>query len=141
MKLGWQFTRFGLVGVLNTAIQYAVFAILFRLAGLPMLLSSALGYLAGLLNSYYVNRKWTFAMREGGNRVEFARFLVVNLLAMGMNLLALKVLVARFGMLPEAAQILAIGASLVVNFAGNRWWTFRTAEAAPEPDTNGADGE
>ena len=58
---------------------------------------------------------------------------------MGVNVLTLKVLVAIVGILPEVAQVLAIGASLIVNFVGNKWWTFRDddqrATSSPAPGT------
>lgn len=126
MRLEAQFLRFCLIGGLNTAIQYVVFLLLFRLLGVPMVLSSAIGYVAGILNSYALNRRLTFQVRHRWSVGEFTRFVVINLVAMGANLGLLKLLVARFGMLPELAQIVAIGGSLVVNFAGNKWWTFRT---------------
>jgi len=132
MKIGPQFLKFGLVGGLNTGIQYGVWWLLFRLLGVPMLVASGLGYTAGIVNSYFLNRSWTFKAAGNRNAGEFGKFVVVNLVAMGMNLLALKFLVDGARLKPEIAQVLAIGASLVVNFAGNRIWTFRekTGESA-----------
>lgn len=125
MRIGSQFVKFGLVGVLNTAIQYAVFVGLFRFANVPMVLASGIGYVAGILNSYFLNRVWTFRVQRARTNAEFARFLLVNLLAMGVNLLTLKALVSWVGLVPELAQVGAIFSSLVVNFAGNKLWTFR----------------
>lgn len=141
MKTGTQFLRFGLVGGLNTAIQYGVFIVLFRLAGVPMVAASAVGYVAGIVNSYFINRSWTFKMAGGKSTGEFAKFLCVNLLAMGMNLLTLKLLVAQVGISPELAQVGAIGSSLVVNFAGNKLWTFRGPGVASQPAGEGAEIE
>ncbi len=128
MKTGKQFIRFGIVGVLNTAVQFVVFSALFRLFSLPMLLASGIGYLAGIVNSYLLNRVWTFEVSNQRRTSEFMRFVAVNLVAMGVNLGVLKILVESRDLVPEVAQVLAIGSSLVVNFCGNKWWTFR------EPD-------
>ncbi len=103
-----------------------------------MMLASGTGYLAGIVNSYFINRAWTFRMDRSRSAGEFARFVIVNVLAMGMNLLALKLLVSRSGMLPEAAQMCAIGASLLVNFAGNKLWTFRGPGGPAALGGNGA---
>ena len=139
MKTSAQFLRFGLVGGLNTAIQYVVFIVLFRLAAVSMVAASAAGYLAGIVNSYFINRSWTFRMDRTRSGGEFVRFLLVNILAMGMNLLTLKLLVSRAGLSPEIAQVCAIGSSLVVNFAGNKLWTFRRAAGAARPAGNGVE--
>jgi len=125
MKLGKQFIKFGLVGVLNTGVQFIVFVVLYRLFHVPMILASGLGYLAGIANSYLINRVWTFQVAEKKQMGEFLKFFAVNLVAMAVNLGTLKLLVSQFGMLEELAQIFAIGSSLVINFAGNKWWTFR----------------
>jgi len=125
MKTPLQFVTFGLIGVLNSLIQYVVFVVLLRALGVPMLAASAVGYGCGLVNSYALNRRWTFRVARGRNRTEFARFCLVNLAALGINLLVLDLLVTARSLRPEVAQVAAIAASLVVNFAGNKWWTFR----------------
>ena len=115
MRTGRQFVSFGLVGVVNTVIQYAVFVLLFRLVGVPMLAASAVGYACGLVNSYLMNHRWTFRTGRDRSRGEFLRFCLVNLVALGVNLLVLKAL-AGAGVLPEIAQAVAIGFSLGAPF-------------------------
>jgi len=90
-----------------------------------MVVSSALGYLVGVINSFLLNRKWTFNITGEGAGSEFVKFSVVNLVSFGVNLLALQSFVSFAGIIPEIAQILAICCTLVINFAGNKWWTFR----------------
>lgn len=124
-----QFIKFGLVGVLNTALHYTVFYILYSFVGLNYLLASAIGYAAGLINSYILNRNWTFKSHDIDRKREFARFAWVNLLSLGVNLAALKAFVAWGGLQPEVAQVLAILFSLVANFVGNRFWTFSSARS------------
>lgn len=122
-----QFVKFGLVGVLNTALHYTVFYGLYSLLGLNYLVASAIGYSIGLINSYILNRNWTFQSQNTDRRREFARFAWVNLLSLGINLVALKALVVWAGLQPEVAQVFAILFSLVANFVGNRFWTFNSA--------------
>ena len=62
---------------------------------------------------------------ERGAGFEFVKFCAVNIVSLGVNLLALQLLVSYAGIIPEIAQIIAIFCSLVVNFSGNKWWTFR----------------
>jgi putative flippase GtrA len=126
-----QFLVYALIGSLNTLIHLAVFSLLLRLCAAPLLVASTLGYCAGVANSYYMNRLWTFAVATRANSLEFGRFLLVNLVALGVNLVALRAL-ATAGITPELAQIGAIAASLAVNFAGNKWWTFHSTRQAAQ---------
>ena len=130
MSSSVQFVKFGLVGILNTLVHYLVFYLLFRVAGIAMIVASAVGYMSGVLNSYLINRKWTFKATGSGYGTEFVKFFVVNLVSLGVNLLSLQFLVSSFGMMPEISQVLAIFCSLLVNFSGNKWWTFKQSASA-----------
>lgn len=120
-----QFVLYSLVGVLNTAIHFGVFVVLYRWLGVAVLAASTIGYAAGLANSYLMNRQWTFSVAGGANWGELSKFIAVNLLALGLNLLTLRYLSGTLAWLPELAQVVAIAVSLMVNFAGNKWWAFR----------------
>jgi len=121
-----QFLAFSIVGVINTVVHFAVFMLFLRLFQVPLLIASTIGYCAGIVNSYCINRLWTFKVRSRATVQEFLRFTTVNLLSLGANLVLLSYLNTAIGLGPEFAQIGAIGGSLLVNFAGNKWWTFRT---------------
>jgi len=122
-----QFVIFSLVGLVNTAVHFCVFVVSFRAFSVPLLVASALGYCAGIVNSYVMNRLWTFKVKAGASTVEFLRFAAVNAVSLLVNLLALHVLVNSMNLMPEISQVTAILASLIVNFAGNKWWAFRAS--------------
>jgi putative flippase GtrA len=119
-----QFIKFAIVGVLNSAIQYLVFLFLFSLTGSPYLLASIIGYLAGMINSYILNRRWTFGSRNQKLFTELSRFVAVNLVSLGVNLGLLYLLVSTGVMIPQWAQVVAIVGSTLVNFVLNKVWTF-----------------
>ena len=121
-----QFLIYACVGVINTAVHFAVFILLLRVFGVPVLAASTVGYAAGVANSYFMNRLWTFAVTTRVNGVEFGKFVTVNLVAWVLNLAVLQYLTTVAGLGPEVSQVLAIGVSLVANFAGNKWWAFRS---------------
>ena len=136
-----QFIRFALIGVSNTAVHYAVFALLVTLFSMQYLIASAIGYVCGLINSYLLNRSWTFRARARPmkRRVgEFVRFGLVNALALTVNLLVMRGLVELMSVTPYISQLFAIGLALVVNFLGNRFWTFRAAMPDRAPRHEGA---
>ena len=119
-----QFVKFAVVGVLNSAIQYLVFLFLYSFTGTQYLLASIIGYLAGMINSYILNRRWTFGSRSQKLFTELSRFVAVNLVSLGVNLGLLYLLVSTGVMIPQWAQVVAIVGSTLVNFVLNKVWTF-----------------
>lgn len=120
-----QFIKFSLVGLLNTAIHYGVFYGLFQYMGVPYLLASGIGFFLAVTNSYLINKHWTFKSKGVANSRQFTKFMIVNLVSLSINLAGMTILVELFNMYPPIAQILTIGFTLIVNFAGNKLWTFR----------------
>lgn len=124
-----QLLIFALVGLVNTGVHFLVFLLLLRGVGLPVLLASAVGYVAGMVNSYFMNRIWTFRVTRSATKKEFLRFAAVNLVSLLINLSVLSLLTESAGFSPEAGQVGAIVASLAANFAGNKWWAFKSEPA------------
>ena len=122
-----RFIRFAMVGVLNTLIHLIVFSLLFRWLQWHYLGASAAGFAVAVINSYLLNKYWTFNAPGGDALREFLRFSGVSVLALSVNLLVMAVLVGRLGMAAEPAQIVAIGLALVVNFTLNNYWVFAPA--------------
>jgi len=120
-----QFIKFSLVGVLNTAIHYGIFYVTYTYMGLYHLLASTLGFGFAVTNSYIVNKYWTFKTRGSKKRREFAKFIIVNLVTLSINLGSMALLVEQCGMDPRIAQLASIGLTLSINFLGNKFWTFR----------------
>ncbi|RXS89926.1 GtrA family protein [Geobacillus sp. PK12] len=119
--------RFGLVGVSNTAVDFAVFFLL-TAAGAKAAVAQAVAYGAGVANSYVWNRRWTFQMKQRANIGELLRFLAVNGLSLGVSLVVL-LAAERLGPLWLAKGAATI-MGMAVNFIGSRCWVF----AAPRSE-------
>jgi putative flippase GtrA len=120
-----QWLRFVAVGVTNTLLSTAVFAALFHL-GVHYLVASAVAFALGALNSYILNRRWTFRSR-GRRAPELARFLCVQAVGLGVNLALLAGLVELAGIRHLFAQVLAFPVASILTFALSRQWAFKTA--------------
>lgn len=118
-----RFLRFCIVGLANTAIDFSTFFLL-NIAGLPYLIAQVLAYSAGVANSFFLNRKWTFGMTGKANGVEAVKFLVVN----GISLLVSSQMLYIFYDMHHTdlwlAKILATAGGIIVNFTGSRLWVF-----------------
>ena len=119
-----QFLRFNIVGVLNTTIDVAVFAAL-TWGGINYPAAQVCSYACGLLNSYVLNRGWTFGHRGPFQLRRALRFLAVNLVSLGVALIALWVFRDLAHTSLAVGKTAATAASVTVNFTGNRIWVWR----------------
>lgn len=78
-----QVEKFGLVGILNTLIDYVIFIALTKIFSIPL---SQVGYAklvsgaVAMANSFYFNRTWVF--KSGGDgKSQLVRFLISTLVA------------------------------------------------------------
>jgi putative flippase GtrA len=120
-RLDRQFARFLLVGASNTAISFVAYRLLL-LVGTPYVLAAALGFSAGAVNGYVLNRRWTFAARDSTR----ARVIYVAVQAAGAASTSLLVflLVGGLGVDKTGAYVAAIPPVTVSTFMANRVWTF-----------------
>ena len=122
MSLARLLARYSVAGVVNGIVCYAVvFGCM--AAGMDPGVSNALGYLAGLLTSFAQQRHWVF--RSAGRAFDDGwRFLLVFLLAYGMNFLALRALLGA-GVNAYVAQLASCFVYVGVSFVLNSRWVFR----------------
>ena len=126
-----QLGRFGLVGCSNTALSWCVYALLVR-SGVHVLLASTLAWTLGALNSFVLNRRWTFRSR-GRWTPELVRFAAVQGAGLVMNLGLLAALTRDAGVHPLVAQALVYPVTTLATFALSRQWAFSYGGAGRWP--------
>ncbi len=82
-------------------------------------------WLVAVLNNFVLNRHWTFDAADGRAHAQAIRFLLVSLVAEVVSLLLLTLFVEGAGLAKVAAQALAVGCSMPLNFIGNKLWSFK----------------
>ena len=123
-----QALKFLVVGVLNTGVDAGLYLALTRWLGLAAL-AKAISYSAGVVNSYYWNRSWTFRSRAGGMGT-LAAFGLANLAALALNAGVMHLGLNVFGLPETVAFGAATGATFAWNFALSKVVVFRQAPAA-----------
>ena len=118
-----QFLRFCTVGAGNTAVDFTTFFLL-TLAGVPYLLAQVFSYSAGMVNSFFVNRKWTFGVARKTNVSEIVKFIIVNGLSLLVSFGLLLILHDVIHLDLWLDKLVATGGSMVVNYMGSRLWVF-----------------
>lgn len=119
-----QLIRFGMVGGVGFVVNLIVYTLAVHAIGVDYRVASVVAWLVAVVNNFVLNRHWTFDARHDRARAQAVRFLLVSLVAEGFSLLLLTLLVGG-GMDKVAAQALAVGGSMPLNFIGNKLWSFR----------------
>ncbi len=119
-----QFSRYIVVGVLNTVWGYLViFACMYLLRWSPEA-SNVLGYAIGLVTSYALNRTYTFRSRDA-KAPEFARFIGIFAIAFCANFFVLALLTRVLCVHAGVSQILAGAVYVAVSYLLSRSLVFR----------------
>ena len=79
-----QFVKFGIVGVSNTLLTFVVYTLLLKVFGVWYLAASAIGFAVGTINSFLLNRRWTFRGHVG-DALTPLRWTVVQCGGLGVN--------------------------------------------------------
>ncbi|MQR86248.1 GtrA family protein [Bacillus megaterium] len=119
------FIKFALVGVINTLIDFVVYALLTTI-GVNYILAQWISYSAGILNSYVMNRKWTFERKEKSSKREVISFVIVNLITLSLTSFLLTVLYNKWGIPLLISKLLITIASVGINFIGTKLFVFTT---------------
>ncbi len=120
----WQLCKFGLVGASGYLINLAVFSLLADSLGLHHIAAAIGAFCVALANNFLWNRHWTFEPGDGHPGFQAARFFVVSLGALAINLVALQLLVTGTSLGALSAQAIAVAIAMPFNFLGNKLWTF-----------------
>ena len=130
-RLRGQVARFAVVGVLNTIVDYGLFNLLGYGLHVSLVLAQAIGVTAGIVNSFLLNKLWTFRSRGWGDwRRELTAFLLVSGIGFAINVGGFAVLHSIFGasswVVGNLEKVSTTVVSMVWNFIGYRFFAFRT---------------
>ena len=137
LGLGQRWLKFSAVGLIGVGVQLAVLAMLTKL-GMHYLVATAVAVETALLHNYVWHRRWTWADRtadrRGGPMAErpappgrLLRFHLANgLVSMASNLVWMRVLTGLCGIPAVPANLAAIAATSLLNFALGDRWVFTT---------------
>ena len=121
----FQATKFGVVGLLNTAVDFVVFLLLTRAAGLAPELSKVISYSAGVVNSYIFNSRWTFKKESQDSLNQKVRFFTVSLIGCAVGTGVVKLCVDVFGWVDWLSNAASICVTVGINFVGSKLFVFR----------------
>jgi putative flippase GtrA len=118
--------RFVLVGLSNTIVDIAMFTALVAGFAVSPVSANIVGYITGTINSFVLNRNWTFRdTYETPCRGQFARFTGVNLAALGLSTIIVWTLAPLLGAIP--AKLLSVLVTFFFSYTLSKAIVFRRA--------------
>ena len=121
--------RFGLAGLVNTAVGFAVVVVLDPVLGVAPAIANAIGYAVGVAVGFVLNRGFVFRSREGVP-ASGARYAIAALGSFVLNQVVLRVAGAALGggaAQHIEAQLSGMGVYSIALFLACRFWVFRPA--------------
>lgn len=120
----FRFIKFGLVGVLNTLINWILF-ILLNSFGIYYIISNVIAYSISTLNSYLWNSKWVFKYSGDNVKETSVKFIVLNIIGLTLNTIILYLLVDIVGLNKLIALVITTGIVMILNYFINKLWVFK----------------
>ena len=125
-EIFFQFFKFALVGLLNTAISYGTYVILVNI-GTHYVLANVLGFSLSVFNSYYWNNKYVFVLNRG--RVWWKTFLKTYISYAGTGIVLSNILLAFWidicGVSKFIAPLINLIIIIPINFFINKFWAYK----------------
>ena len=124
-----QFFKFGIVGISNTMIAYAVYSACVFF-GIHYLIANLMGFIVSVLNAYYWSDRFVFKKNEGETRSTIKTILKTYLAYGSTGLLLASILLYLYvdilHISEYIAQLLVLIVTIPINFIINKFWSFKT---------------
>lgn len=129
--LGLTFSRFVVVGIINTIVGTTIMFVCYNAISLSYWLSSALNYILASILSYFLNRRYTFRFKGSYGKSAFKftiNILVCYAISYGLAKPLVGILLDLYNNTLRDNLAMAVGAILfvVLNYFGQNFWAFKT---------------
>jgi putative flippase GtrA len=114
------------VSLLSFAVDFGLLVLLTEAAGLHYLVSAGISFLLGTTVSYVLSVVWVFPSRRFSSRaVEYALFIAVGAVGLGLNEALLWVLTEPLAIFYMASKLIAAAIIFFWNFGARKLLLFR----------------
>lgn len=117
-----QFSRYATVGLASNITLYLAYLAITSV-GVGHKLSMSALYVTGVIITFFVNRKWSFA-HDGLAHTAFVRYVIAYIIGYFINLLILFVYVDKLAFPHQAVQAAAIFIVAISLFLMHKFWVF-----------------
>jgi putative flippase GtrA len=142
-----QIIRFGMVGGLNTILDLLIFNSLLWLmptqSTTTLLVYNSIAYCLGGINSFLLNKYWTFRNKQKITLPEIARFAITTALGILCNDLLIWLIsryfhpiIADARLWANASKIVALCGTVLISYLGMRLWVFVAPKSHSQEDAH-----
>lgn len=124
-----QFIFFCIVGASNTAVAIAVYSLLASLGDfkdMTLVIFSAVGDIAGAVNSYLWNRFWVFKDTKENTGKSVLKFAVTFGIYLAVSALLVGLCLSLLPINKYLAKIIVLPVTMTINYLMNKFWTFKS---------------
>lgn len=121
-----EFMRFCMVGIIGASSTYLLFFIFYHFLHINYLLSATLGFLIPTFLSFFLNKVFTFKIKENSKlKHRIIRYFLVITFSLFLGLSFLKFFVEVVQINIYLANFFVLGIQTASNFIGSRLFVFR----------------
>lgn len=125
-----QFIKFGVVGLSNTAISYAIYTALVYFS-VYYIAANTIAFIISVLNSFFWNNKFVFTKNKGEKRntgkTIIKTFITYSFTGLILSNILLYLLVNTANISKYIAPLFILAVTIPLNFILNKFWAFRTS--------------
>lgn len=122
LKTRKEFIRFLIAGMAVNAADFSIYYLLFHF--LPFSVSKGISFTCAGIAGYLFNKYWTFE-RGQGSHAEIGRYVLINFLALGVNISTNQGLLSLWPGAVWPAVIIATVVTSLLIFICFKWWVFK----------------
>lgn len=119
-----QFVKFCFVGAINTILDIVFYYIFTRFFTLHFLLANMLSFLIAVSNSFFLNKSFTFKVKES-KKYDYLKFTLVSIIGLLITEIVLFASVHYLGLLDLYGKVLAIFFTVIWNFFASKFFVFK----------------
>ncbi|MBA3550594.1 GtrA family protein [Patescibacteria group bacterium] len=126
-----QFFKFGMIGVVNTVIDFIIYYLLTRYTEFfdpetaRRYLANVIGFMTGATFSFFANKWWTFKHFYRPTVGEISKFYGTNVTGLILNTVLFGLAIKLFAVHDLVAKIFATIFTIIWNFVLQKFWVFR----------------
>src|SRR3954451_18654807 len=126
LSLTTQIWRFVVTGGFSAVVDFGLYIVLYRIAGMQPDLAKTIGWIAGTTTAYLLNRRWTFQAPPSSARLAavWALYITTFVVQVGINHVMVAALEDSWWRKP-LAFVVAQGTATVINFVVQRAVIFK----------------
>ena len=119
-----KFGKFGIVGLINTAVDWLSFAFLIEILNTEPRFAHVIAQSLAVINSYIMNKHWTFKDKSHYKKSIF-KFLAVQGASLILGYLGMLLFHDTLGVNEYLSKLAVVGVTVILNYFGNKLFVFR----------------